>query len=264
MNIQFPSGADWWILFLSLLGLMLVASESGFRLGRRSSARSEKDTKTWIAAMESAMLGVMGLLLGFTVSMAVSRFDTRRHLVLEEANAIGTSYWRTQLAPAPEGPEMANLLREYVDARLEFGRAQRRTESIRGARDHAARLQTELWSRAKSFANQDPRSVTAGLLLQSLNQTFDLESARWAAFNAHVPETVIMVDGLAALLAAAFVGYCFGLGGRRNFFTMWWLIVCITLILAVIIDLDTPRAGLIRVSQQPMIDLQQQLGSPMR
>jgi hypothetical protein len=243
---------------------MVATNELGFRLGSRSSARADSDTKTSINSMQSAMLAVLGLLLGFSVSMAVSRFDARRLLVLEEANAIGTTYWRTQFAPAPEGPEMANLLREYVGTRLAFGSARPNTENMRRVREEASRLQTELWSRAKIFADKDPRSVTAGLLLESLNQTFDLESARWAALNAHVPPTVIWVDGLTALLTASFVGYSFGLGGRRNFFTTWWLIVCVTLILAVIIDLDTPRKGLIRVSQQPMIDLQQQLRLPTR
>lgn len=159
---------------------------------------------------------------------------------------------------------MANLLREYVETRLAFGSARPHTENMRGAREEAARLQNELWSRAKIFTDKDPRSVTAGLLVESLNQTFDLESARWAAINAHVPPTVLSVDVLTALLAMSFVGYSFGLGGRRNFFTTWWLIVCVTLILIVIIDLDTPRQGLIRVSQQPMLDLKEQLGPPTR
>jgi len=97
--------------------------------------------------------------------------------------------------------------------------------------------------------------------LESLNQTFDLETARWAAFNARVPQTVILVDAVAALLAIALVGYSFGLGGRHNPFTEWWLTVCLTLVLMVIIDLDHPVHGLIHVSQQPMIDLQHQLAA---
>src|SRR5215472_7113026 len=218
---------------------MVVAKETGFRMGRRSRARNEADTKPWIAAVEGAMFGVLALLLGFTVSMAVSRFDARRVLLLEEANAIGTVYWRTQLLPAPANSEMVGLLREYVDARLQFDRSSS-AQDFRVARDRADKLQNALWSR---------------------NQTFDLETARWAAFNARVPQTVILVDAVAALLAIALVGYSFRLGGRHNLFTEWWLTVCLTLVLMVIIDLDHPVHGLIHVSQQPMIDLQHQLAA---
>jgi len=206
------------------------------------------------------LFGVLALLLGFTVSMAVSRFDARRVLLLEEANAIGTVFWRTQLLPAPANSEMVGLLREYVDARLQFDRSSS-AQDFGVARDRADKLQNELWSQGVAFAAKDPRSVTAGLLLESLNQTFDLETARWAAFNARVPQTVILVDAVAALLAIALVGYSFALGGRHNLFTEWWLTVCLTLVLMVIIDLDHPVHGLIHVSQQPMIDLQRQLAA---
>lgn len=263
MEIRFPTGIHWWLVGVILLAIMRLASEIGFRVGRRSRARNEEDTKPWIAAVEGAMFGVLALLLGFTVSMAVSRYDTRRLLLLQEANAIGTVYWRSQLVPAPEGSEMIGLLREYVDTRLQFDRASK-AQDFRVVRDRGDKLQSELWSRAAGFAAKDPRSVTAGLLLESLNQAFDMETARWAAFNAHVPETVIMVDAAAALLAIALVGYSFGLGGHRNPFTEWWLTVCLTLVLMVIIDLDQPLHGLIHVSQQPMIDLQRQLAAPAR
>src|SRR5215470_5732470 len=144
-----------WIFALVFFGLMLLAGELGFVVGRRSPARADQDIKTWIAAGEGAMLGVLGLLLAFTVAMAVSRFDTRRLLAVDEANAIGTAYLRTQLVPSPEGPEMADLFREYVDARLAFVHAGEDTRGIQTARDRSARLQTELWSRGTAFARQD-------------------------------------------------------------------------------------------------------------
>jgi len=260
VEIRFPTGLHLWLVGVFLLASMRVASEIGFRFGRHSRTRNDADTKPWIAAVEGALFGVLALLLGFTVSMAVSRFDARRVLLLEEANAIGTVFWRTQLVPAPANSEMVGLLREYVDARLQFDRSSS-AQDFQVARDRADKLQNELWSRGVAFAAKDPRSVTAGLLLESLNQTFDLETARWAAFNARVPQTVILVDAVAALLAIALVGYSFGLGGRRNPFTEWWLTVCLTLVLMVIIDLDHPVHGLIHVSQQPMIDLQHQLAA---
>jgi prepilin signal peptidase PulO-like enzyme (type II secretory pathway) len=93
------------------------------------------------------------------------------------------------------------------------------------------------------------------LLLQSLNHAIDLEGARWMALQNHVPESVIFVNAVVALLAAMLVGYTFGVNGRRNVFSMGLLALSITLVLWVIIDLDRPRSGFIRASQQPMIDL---------
>jgi uncharacterized membrane protein YeiB len=97
--------------------------------------------------------------------------------------------------------------------------------------------------------------VRVGLLLQSLNEAI-LESARRMAFQNHVPQSVIYVNGIVGILATILVGYAFGLNGRRQIFSMCMLALAITLVLAVIVDLDRPRAGFIRVSQQPMTDLQ--------
>jgi hypothetical protein len=122
-------------------------------------------------------------------------------------------------------------------------------------------LQDAFWQRAVAYGQKDPNPVKAGLLLQSLNEVIDLDGARWMAFQNHVPETVIYVITVVSLLAAVVVGYAFGLGGVRQRFSICILSLAITLVLAVIIDLDRPREGLIRVSQQPMLDLQKQLNS---
>jgi hypothetical protein len=99
------------------------------------------------------------------------------------------------------------------------------------------------------------------LLLQSLNQVIDLESARWTAFNNHVPGMVIYMNAYIALLAVSVIGYSLGLGDQRQLFSTCILTLAITMVLAVIVDLDSPRRGFIRVSQQPMIDLQRQLAT---
>jgi hypothetical protein len=126
-------------------------------------------------------------------------------------------------------------------------------------REQAARLQNEFWTRAVTYGQKDPSPVRSGLLLQSLNEVIDLESARWMAFQNHVPPTVIYVNFIVALLATTLVGYGFGRDGRRQVFSTTMLVLAITVVLAVIVDLDQPRQGLIKGSQQPLIDLQHQL-----
>jgi hypothetical protein len=242
-----------WVFF----ALTLTATEVGFRLGRKVEARTPESIKSQIFTVEAGMLGILALLLGFTMSMAVSRFEIRKQLVLEEADAVGTSSLRAQLLPAPAGPEISSLLRQYVDVRVQYGNAGNDFARLEDLNRETARLQTELWTRTVTYAQQNPNPVRAGLLLQSLNQAIDAGEARWMAFQNHVPESVIYVNAAVGLLSATLVGYSFGVNGRRNIFSMFMLAVSISLVLAVIIDLDRPRSGYIRVSQQPMIDLLQ-------
>jgi hypothetical protein len=241
--------------------LMVAASEVGFRIGRRPNHVSSEDARSQISTIEVGILGVLGLLLGFTMSMAVTRFEVRKQLVLEEANAIGTAHLRTQLLPAVEGKEIADLLRAYTDVRLAPEHRSTVFERISNARQESARLQDAFWRRAVAYGQKDPNPVRVGLLLQSLNEVIDLDAARWMAFQNHVPETVIYVIALVSLLAAVVVGYAFGLGSLRQFFSIGVLSLAITLVLIEIIDLDRPREGFIRVSQQPLLDLQKQLRS---
>jgi hypothetical protein len=242
-----------WVFF----ALMLAATEIGFRLGRKFEARTPESIKAQIFTVEAAILGILALLLGFTMSMAVSRFEIRKQLVLEEADAIGTARLRSQLLPTPEGSEIASLLSQYVNIRIQYGTAGVDFARLEDLNRQTARLQTELWGRATAYARQDPNPVTTGLLLQSLNQAIDLGEARWMQFQNRVPESVIYVNAVVGLLSAMLVGYSFGVNGRRNIFSMFMLTVAVTLVLAVIIDLDRPRSGYIRGSQQPMTDLLQ-------
>jgi hypothetical protein len=255
VNKGFLYGTHEVIVQCAFFALMLAATELGFRLGRKSEASTPAETKAQLSIVTAALLGVLALLLGFTMSMAVSRFEVRRQLVLDEANAIGTSCLRAQLLPAPEGPEIANLLRQYINVRVQYGTAGTDLARLNALHTQTELLQAGLWSRAADYAQKDPNPVKAGLLLQSLNEAIDLESARWTEFQNRVPQNVMYIDAMVALLAAILVGYSFGINGPRQVFSMCVLALAITLVLSVIIDLDRPRSGFINVSQQSMIDL---------
>jgi len=259
---MFASAHGMWLIFVVFFGAILIAaSEAGFRLGRKAESRSAENAKSQLGAVEGGILALLGLLLGFTMSMAVTRFEVRKQLVLDEANAIQTSYLRTRLIPAPDSTEIANLLREYVSVRLHYADVVDDFDQLQTAREQAERLQNEFWTRAVAYGQKDPNPVKAGLLLQSLNQAIDLESARWMAFQNHVPPTVIYVNFVVALLATILVGYAFGRQGQREVFSTTMLVLAITVVLAVIVDLDQPRQGFIKGSQQPLVDLQHLLTS---
>lgn len=254
--------ANGWLILSGLLVLILSASEVGFRLGRKNGYATDEKTRAQISVVEGALIGVLGLLLGFTMSMAVGRFEARRELVVDEANAIGTSWLRTQLLAESQGSEIASLLREYVDIRVQCADSGESIDKVRELRLEGQRLQSKFWSIAAAFGQTDLNPVKTSLLLQSLNQVIDLEATRWAALQNHVPSAVIYVNMMLAVMTALLVAYSFGTTGVRHQMSMWSLAFAIIVVLGVIIDLDRPRRGFIRVSQQPLIELQRQLHNP--
>ncbi len=162
-----------WLLILLFLGAMVAACETGYKLGRGS--RAEEKTKALVPTVAGSILAIMGHLLGFTMSMSVSRYDARGRLVLEEANDIETAYLRAQALPPPESAEFQELIRQYARVRLEVSQAALDPQKLRQGKEEGARLQRELWSRAAALARKDPYSVTAGLLMQSLNDVTSME-----------------------------------------------------------------------------------------
>lgn len=253
--------ANEFAVELAIFALMVIASEMGFRFGRRSNKQVTPDAKSQHLTVEAGILGVLGLMLGFTMAMALNRFEVRKQLVLQEAQAIGSAYLFTRLLPADESKEIGNLLRAYAGARIWPEDQHDIYPRIAAARRESARLQDALWARAAAYGVKDPSPVRAGMLLQSLKEMIQLDAARWVAFQDHLPAAVVYVIAIVGLLAVMVVGYTFGLSGVRQLFSICMLSLAITTVLWIIIDLDRPREGHIRVSQQPLLDLQEQLGS---
>jgi hypothetical protein len=250
-------GMPEWLLVLLFLSAMVVACEIGYRLGRRS--RAAERTKALVPIVAASILGIMGLLLGFTMSMSVSRYDARRLLVLGEANAISSAYQRAQALPPPESAELQELVRQYAALRLQVSQSAMDPRKLQQGREDSARLQNELWSEVAVLARKDPHSVTVGLLMQALNDMFDVENSRWISFVARVPQGVLYVNAFMGLVSALLVGYDFGMTGQRDPLSEALLIISIAMVMAVIVELDRPHSGVVRVSQQPLIELQQRL-----
>jgi len=248
------------VLFISLVAALAI----GYRLGHRARAKIDDTAKSQSGTIQGAVIGVLALLLAFTLSMAIARYETRRQLVLEEANAIGTTYLRSKLLPESYAMQAADLLRQYVANRLEFYNAGIDETRFQAANDQAGQLQDQLWSIATAVSAQDNRAIPTGLFVQTLNDTIDLQAKRLAATRNTVPETVILLLFAVAVATAAIVGYNSGLGNQRHLFAALTLLVLITMIIWVLIDLDRPRRGLILVSQQSMIDLQESLNRDAR
>ena len=192
-------------------------------------------------------------MLAFTFSMAASRFEARRQVVLEEANAIGTTYLRARLLPEPQRGEVAKLLREYVDVRI---RGIREGE-IADAVARSEKLHEQLWSQATAAAEKNPGSIMTGLFIQSLNDVIDLHAKRvMVGTRSRIPITIW--GGLFALTVGgmASMGYQAGLSATRRSPAMLLLVLAFAGVLLLIADLDRGQEGFLRVSQAAMTDLQ--------
>jgi hypothetical protein len=259
MSGELLYGVNGVLIGIVLFILLMAAVEFGHRIGLRVVKKINDESKSPVGIISGAILGLLALLLGFTFAMAQSRFDLRQQGVVEESNSIATAVLRSRLLPEPVRTETTGLLRSYVDVRLDFYRAGQNPTQLQEVADKSRRIQDQLWAGAQAAVAKDDREVTSGLFLESLNDAFDQGAKRLSAMENHVPESVLLLLFTVALVAVLGVGYECGLGGHRHLLTTTMMAGLIVLVIWVIIDLDRPRRGIIRVNQNPMIRLQESL-----
>lgn len=251
------------ILFVALL----IATELGFRLGQRFSSKATDDTKSQINSIQASILGVLALLLGFTFSLSLQRYDVRSQAVVAEASAISTAISSADLLPEPARKDARRELLRYLDLRIAAGkisldRAADR-DAVLGKLDESLGI---LWGSAAAMARVEQSPANIGTFLQSLNQLATAYNNRNAALDRHVPEIVLFLMFITLVLAASLVGYSSGISMQRASFAAYTLLTLIVCLVFLIIDLDRPRRGLVEVSQQSLIDLQasQKLQRPVQ
>lgn len=245
-----------WLVFPVTLILALLFSELGYRVGKWWQKRTTNTKDPSLGALVGASLGLLAFLLAFVTGIAESRYDRRRALVLQDANSIGTTELRARYLDEPISTESRTLLREYVDTRLApVNDPSQLAPSIARGEE----IQNELWMYAQTLARREPNSETLGLYIDALNAMIDTHGERKAAVAARVPATLLTTIFLIGLLAMALVGFSNSYEGRRSGIGLFIFVLIFALVFTIIIDLDRPQEGLLRVSQQPMIDLQQQL-----
>jgi hypothetical protein len=234
------------VTFVIVLCVGMVACfEIGQRLGARA-ARKEGG-KVGLGAIEGAIFALLGLLIAFTFSGAASRFEGRRHLIIDEANNIGTAYLRIDLLPAEAQPEIRELFRNYLDARLS---AYRQVYDMSVARAEIARaqgLQTEIWSKSVAAAGKSNTTAASMLLLPALNAMFDITTVRTAATEDHPPIEIFLMLGLIALASSIMAGYQLVSTQRRSMLHIIGYVLILSISVYVILDLEFPRLGIIRV-----------------
>ena len=246
-----------WLIALVLFLLVAASIEGGYRLGCRTSREAYERSSSVYSALMGAVLGLLGLLLAFSFAMAVARYDLRKALVLREANAIGTAYLRSSFLEEPARMRMQALLRVYVDVRLQDAEAGSDQTQVARATTDLERLQRELWALVSTEVRRAPQTVSVAWVAQSLNDVIDLSAERAAARGNHVPETVLWLLGVAALLTGFLSGYACGGAAQRQVLATSMFAVLVALVIYTILDLDRPQRGLIRVDQRVMRNLRE-------
>ncbi len=193
-------------------------------------------------------------MIGFTFAMALTRFDERRAALLDEANSIGTAALRARLLPAPHDAESLKLLRDYVQIRLELTSHVPTAAEMQAAIVRSNEIQEALWSEVKLVMAKDNAMAPTGLYILALNETFDNQEKRLTAFRNRVPNIVILALYSISIVALGFSGYASGAAEGRWRLPIYIMGLLIASVVLLIQDLDRPDAGLISVSQQPMLD----------
>jgi hypothetical protein len=244
-------------MVLGVALFLVMATEASFQIGRRSRWRSDDVVRSHVATAQASILGLLALLMAFTLSMADSRHDARRRLVVIEANAVGTTYLRTKYLPEPVATQSRELLRRYVTSRRAYFRASAGEAPIESARSVA--ISNDLWERGAALAAVHLVSDLIALYLTSLNEMIDAASARRAAVIARIPTSIRALVLFIGVLAMFVTGYSTGLAGRRIPILLTTLPIAIALTYSIITDLDRARSGLVSTGDFPMIQVERAL-----
>jgi hypothetical protein len=254
-----------WAIFVGITALVVVSIYGGVFLARFRRKRFPQDKDTSVSTLVGATTALLAFLLAFTFGLAASRFDAKRAFLLDEVNAIGTAFLRTGLIPEPHRTAVRVLLQEYVDLRVELYRHPEKAEQLV---QRSGELQGLMWPHAETLANADLKNPPiVSLFVNALNEMFDMQTKRITIGVYYEMPTALWIALLTlTVLSMLEVGYLLGTSEHAN----WLLVILLSLALAtvilLIVDLDRSRvggAGLIKVEQQPMLDLQKWIHQQM-
>lgn len=240
-------------LFLAILAFLVI----GRRIGLAMKAKDGKEPAA--GALDAAVYGLMGLLIAFTFSGAASRFEDRRHLIVEEANAIGTAYLRLDMLSAEAQTSLKEKFRQYVDSRLKAYRKMPDIEAAKAEFAHCQNLQNEIWNEAVTASKAVFPQPAAMLLLPALNQMIDITTTRLVAMRNHPPSIIFVMLIALALLSALLGG--FSMTGSTSRIHMFIFAAILAITVYVIFDLEYPRLGLIQIAADDrlLVEVQQSM-----
>jgi hypothetical protein len=238
-------------LWLILLAIVLGTTAIGLVLGRYLRHRSEH-LREPVGVLQAALLGLVGLVLAFGLALAVGRYEARRAAVVDEANAIGTTYLRAQTLSEPIRTQSLERIVRYTDTSIALSNSIPESAKADAAIAAGQRLQRELWGLAGQALAEKPVDSAPRLYVETLNNMIDMQTVRVAGLNNRVPSAVLAVEVGGAVVALALLAFYLSILGRGVG----------TLLLLVTFDLDRPTRGLIKVPDAPLVNLRASMELP--
>lgn len=249
------------IFVVTLSTSILVLLEIGRRIGARRLVEEGEVAAKGLGALEGAVFALLGLMIAFSFSGALARFDARRHLVVQEANAIGTAWLRSDLLPPQAQPKARDLFRRYLDSRIETYQKVPDMAAVKQELARSAELQQEIWKLAISSSRSADAGTAPVVLLPALNAMFDITTTRSEAARLHPPLVIFGMLGTLTLACALFAGYDMAIRKRLNPLHSLAFAVVLSVTVYVILDLEYPRIGLIQMtdSDQVLVELRKSM-----
>lgn len=237
------------VLFAVLLFFgMQIMLETGRRLGVSRRSKESEGERSSLGAVENSVFALFGLLMAFTFSGGAARFNEKRMLIAEEVNAIEVAYLRVRLVRQEDQVALQELFRHYVDSRLETYRRLPNMQAFEAEMAKSKELQEELWTYAVAATSVPTPHPDAGrLLLPALNNMIDIATTRTMALQIHPPRIIYALLFSLGLICSLLAGYRMAIGQHRSWLHIVSMTVFTVIVVYVTLDIEYPRAGLIRL-----------------
>jgi len=248
MAYEFLFQLPTYVLFVIIFCLIILSNWLGYRYKKRQLKKFPGRVGENMGSIEGSMLGVMSLLLGFSFSVAVSKFEARRHLTVEEANIIGTAILRCDMYPDSIKAPLLSDFKQYLETRIAYYDAGYDDDQIIKALHDGEIIADRIWKRVAFFSNDLSLKISTQLMVPNLNEMFDIATTRHAMLISRVPPLILWTLLILVLTAAFLLGSDYK-GNKRNTMLLVGYALVMTLTLNLINELDHPRQGLINLNQ---------------
>lgn len=254
MKVNAFDQTEAWVIALLLFILMLLSSYIGKLIGNYIQKKTNSEEKP---PETSALIALLFFLLAFTFGMSGERYDSRRKVVVEEANSIGTAILRSDMYPDSIRALFRKDFKDYVETRISYYEVGANANGILKADSLSQIISAKLWKRATELSKNPDNLAATQQMIPALNDMIDVTTTRLSGEKAKVPQSILIMLFFLAMIIAFYGGYSEGRKGKVDWLVQTGFCVLVSLVVLFTLDLDRPRRGFVNldIPNQTMIDL---------